>query len=78
MNCDHHSSNYETDNELICTGCSPDRTGGKRVNKTKAPLKSTIPVFCDGKLLTVSPVQHGSGEQVLLAELTKKPPLGRL
>jgi hypothetical protein len=45
MNCEHHNSNRQTDNELICTGCSPTRTCGKRVNFAKPSVKSIFPRF---------------------------------
>jgi hypothetical protein len=52
MNCGHHNSNRQTGNELICTGCPPNRVREQRVNKTKPPMKSMLFAICEGELFT--------------------------
>jgi hypothetical protein len=72
-NCVNHNSNRETDNELICTACSPNRAGGKHVNRIKPLVKSTILSFLAVELFTTFSSQNGCGEQVLFVTLFKNP-----
>jgi hypothetical protein len=44
MNCQHHIVIRQTDNELICTACSPERAGEPRVDNAKQTVKSMF--FC--------------------------------
>jgi hypothetical protein len=41
MNCQNHNSNRQTDNELICTGCSLENTREQRANNSNQPMKSS-------------------------------------
>jgi hypothetical protein len=40
MNCEHHTSNSLTDNELIPTACSPKTTREQRANNSNHPMES--------------------------------------
>jgi hypothetical protein len=55
MNCPQHNSNRRTDNDLICTACSPNHAGGQRVNKIKPPMTSMLSAFSEGELFTAFP-----------------------
>jgi hypothetical protein len=72
MNYNHCNRFLRSHNDLICTGCSPNRAGGKRVNNAKPPMKSMIPLSCPHELLTAFRVSNGGGEQVLLATFQEK------
>jgi hypothetical protein len=72
MNCEHHSANRQSDNELICTRCSPDRPCGKRVNNAKQPVKSTLSHFTNANYSQLFQVKNGCGEQVLFGAFQKK------
>jgi hypothetical protein len=40
MNCEHHTANRPTGNELICTACSPRTSCEQPANNPDQPMKS--------------------------------------
>jgi len=72
MNCPQHNSNRQTGNELICTRCSPNRTGGQPVNNAKPPVKSTFSHFTNANYSQLFPAKICCGEQVLIGAFKKK------
>jgi hypothetical protein len=72
MNCEHHSANRESDNDLICTGCSPNRACGQPVNNAKPPVKSTRSHFANANYSQLFLAKNGRGEQVSSGALQKK------
>jgi len=73
MNCPQHTSNRHSDNDLICTACSPNRAGGQGVNKTKPSMTSMLPAFYEGELFTAFSNLDGRSEQVLFVTFRKNP-----
>jgi hypothetical protein len=71
MNCGHHNLFFFPDNELICTACSPNRAGGKPVNNSNQPVKSSDSDFTNANYSQLFQARNGCGEQVLFAKFWK-------
>jgi hypothetical protein len=65
MNCEHSSKLLISNNDLICTACSLNRSGGNGANNANQPVKSTLFSFLERKLSIVFSNQNACGEQVL-------------
>jgi hypothetical protein len=71
MNCEHHNANHESDNELICTPCSPESAGEKHVSNARKPMKSMLPAFSPRPLFTAFLTLNSDGEKVCVLEFKK-------
>jgi hypothetical protein len=72
MNCEHHSAKRPTDNELICTACSPECTGEKPVSNPGEAIKSMSTAHPDRELFTVFRSRNPGCEKVCVPENEKK------
>jgi hypothetical protein len=71
MNCKHHNPNRQTNNELICTGCSPERACERCVNNVKPPMESSRSSKPDGELFTAFSFEISSCEEVCVLKNLK-------
>ncbi|HUB88060.1 MAG TPA: hypothetical protein VMB22_09235, partial [Verrucomicrobiae bacterium] len=71
MNCEHHSKFFTSDNELICTACSPNRAVLNGVNAVASPINSMQSSFRPRELFTAISAHNRRGEQVLFVAFQK-------
>jgi hypothetical protein len=72
MNWVHHNLNRPTDNELICTACSPEWAGEKQAGNTNKPMKPRLPALSEPELFTGFGTRNPGGEEVCVSENQKK------
>jgi hypothetical protein len=65
MNCGHHTAVWKTDNELICTGCSPNRAPEKGGANVPPAIKSSLAQTHLANYSPRLPPHEGRSEQVL-------------
>jgi hypothetical protein len=58
MNCEQHTLNPKTDNELICTPCSPKTPREQPADNSNKPMPSTGSHRPDEELFTVFFVEN--------------------
>jgi hypothetical protein len=73
----HHNSICRADNELICTGCSPNCACEKFMDDTNQPVKSMPPQFTSANYSQFFRPENVCSEQVLFVVFQKKPALRR-
>jgi len=71
MNCGHHSVFPVSFNELMSTACSPNRAGGKPVNNSNQPVKSSDSHFRPVNYSPFFQAKKVGGEQVLSVKFWK-------
>jgi hypothetical protein len=64
MNCEHHNLNPQTDNELICTACSPKTPREQQANNSNQPIQSTCSHGLTEELFTVFSSKFPACEEV--------------
>jgi hypothetical protein len=64
MNWRQSTRDFDSAYKLICTGCSPNSSGGQTVNKAREPIKSRLSAFSAKELFTAKTGEYGGGEQV--------------
>jgi hypothetical protein len=64
MNCGHHTLNSKTDNELICTPCSPKTPCEQPANNSNQPTPSAGSHSRGEKLFTAFSSKIPAGEEV--------------
>jgi hypothetical protein len=72
MNCEHHTLNPKTDNELICTPCSPKTPREQPANNSNEPMPSTGLHHPGEELFTAFPSNISAGEEVCVFRNQKK------
>jgi hypothetical protein len=72
MNCEHHNSNPQTDNELICTVCSLKTTREQLANNSNQPMESDGSLNLNEELLTEFSPEIPRGEEVCVLKNLKK------
>jgi hypothetical protein len=73
MNRGHHTANWRTGNELICTACSPECAREQRVNNAKPVVKSMLLLFRLANYSLRWRAKSGRGEQVPFRQIIKIP-----
>jgi hypothetical protein len=73
MNCEHHINFHFSNNELICTACSPNRTCGQRVDNANHPDESMFFHFAKRNYSQPFQAKNACGEQVLFVTFQKNP-----
>jgi hypothetical protein len=71
MNCEHHINFHFSDNELICTACSPNRTCEKRVNNANHLDESMFFHIANGNYSQLFRLKNIRGEQVPFVKIRK-------
>jgi len=71
MNCEHHNSNPQTDNELICTVCSPKTTREQLANNSNQPMESDCSPNLNEELFTGFSPEIPRGEEVCVLKNLK-------
>ena len=64
MNCEHHIPNPQTNNELICTPCSPKTPREQPANNSNQPIPSTCSHSLSEELFTAFLSNIPAGEEV--------------
>jgi len=64
MNCEQHTLNPKTDNELICTVCSPKPTHEQLANNSNQPMESGCSHNLNEELFTEFSPEIPRGEEV--------------
>src|ERR1039458_6916234 len=72
MNCEQHNSNPQTDNELICTICSPKTTREQLANNSNQPMESGCSLDLNGELFTGFSPEIPRGEEVCVLKNMRK------
>jgi hypothetical protein len=72
MNCEQHNSNPQTDNELICTVCSPKTTREQLANNPNQPMESDCSLNSNEELFTEFSPEIPRGEEVCVLKNSKK------
>jgi len=71
MNCEHHTLNPKTDNELICTPCSPKTPREQPANNSNQPIPSTGSHRLDEELFTAFSSKIPACEEVYVFRIHK-------
>jgi hypothetical protein len=74
MNCEHHTLNPQTDNELICTPCSPKTVREQPANNSNQPIPSTGSYSLNEELFTAFSSNIPAGEEVYVFRSQKNMP----
>jgi hypothetical protein len=64
MNYEHNNSNSQTDNELICTVCSPKTAREQPANNSNQPMESNCSLDLNEELFTGFSPEIPRGEEV--------------
>src|ERR1017187_1586605 len=71
MNYEHHNSNPQTGNELICTVCSPKTTREQLANNSNQPMESDCSLSFSEELFTEFSPEIPRGEEVCVLKNSK-------
>jgi hypothetical protein len=77
MNCEHHTPNPQTDNELICTACSPKPPCEQPANNSNQPMPSAVSRGWSEELFTALASRFPACEEVYVFKKQKNRPNGR-